>query len=114
MKCKVCGGTTRKIRGIHYIDGKWLMCDAQFCHKHGSYVSLKDLADAIEVEPDPTSREQIRPGLHVLIFTNENRLLQLPVEGYVSCVLTNEMSHGKGIRVRLKDGRKGRVQKILP
>lgn len=25
MKCKVCGGTTRKIRGIHYIDGKWLI-----------------------------------------------------------------------------------------
>lgn len=114
MKCKVCGGTTRKIRGVHFVNNKWLLCDAQFCHKHGSYISLENLSDSVEVQPDPTKREHIRPGLHVLVYTNETQLLRQPVEGYVSCILSNAMMHSQGIRVRLKDGRKGRIQKILP
>lgn len=64
MYCKVCGGQTRQTHGVHYIDGKWLMLKADYCHKHGSFVDQAALRDGIEVTPDPTRREHIRPGIH--------------------------------------------------
>ena len=113
MYCKVCGGQTRQTHGVHYIDGKWLMLKADYCHKHGSFVDQSALRDGIEVTPDPTRREHIRPGLHVLIYLKEDQVLQKPTEGFVRNILTKSFIHPRGIKGRLTDGQIGRVQKIL-
>ncbi len=114
MKCKVCGVQTKETTGIHYICGKWLFMEANYCYKHGSFVSKSAIENAPEVIPDPTRREHIRPGLHVLVILKQNQLLQSPTEGYVKSVLTNAFIHPNGIKVMLTDGRVGRVCKILP
>ena len=113
MKCRVCGKNTRETFGVHYIDGRWLMLKADYCYQHGSFVTPQALASGIEVEPDPTVREHIRPGLHVLIFLKEHQKIQKYTEGYVGSILTNSLIHNRGIKVRLTDGKVGRIQKIL-
>ena len=88
MKCRVCGANTRETFGVHYASG-------------------------IEVTPDPTVREHIRPGLHVLIYLKEHQKIQQYTEGFVGNILTNSLVHNRGIKVRLTDGKVGRIQKIL-
>lgn len=113
MYCKVCGGKTKETLGVHYINGRWLQVKAEYCHRHGSFVSSTALAEGVEVVPDPTMRDHIRPGLHVHVFLKEDQLLQVPTEGFVRNILTKSFIHPRGIKVRLTDGRIGRVQKIL-
>lgn len=113
MRCRICGGTARETYGVHFINGKWLLCRANYCAKHGSFISPFQLSQAVNVVPDPTKRDHIRPGLHVLIFLKENQLLQMPTEGFVRNILTKSFVHSRGIKVRLTDGQIGRVQKIL-
>ncbi len=113
MYCRVCCGLTRETQGVHYIDGKWLLLKADYCHKHGSFVTQASLREAVEVIPDPTRREHIRPGLHVLVYLKEDQILQNPTEGFVRSILTKTFIHPRGIKVRLADGQIGRVQKIL-
>lgn len=113
MYCKICGRKTRQTTGVHYIGGKWLLVNAEYCYKHGSFISSASLARAVEVVPDPTKREHIRPGLHVIVFLKENQMLQLPTEGFVRSILTKSFVHSRGIKVMLTDGRVGRVQRIL-
>ena len=103
----------RETLGVHYIDGKWLLLKAEYCCRHGSFVTVEALGNAVETLPDPTRREHIRPGLHVIIFLKEHQLLQKPTEGFVESILTKSFVHSRGINVRLSDGRIGRVQKIL-
>lgn len=113
MKCRVCGRQARETLGVHYIDRKWLLLKAEYCCKHGSFVTSAALKNAVETNPDPTRREHIRPGLHVIIFLKEHQLLQKPTEGFVENILTKSFVHSRGIKVRLSDGQVGRVQKIL-
>ncbi len=113
MKCRVCGMKTRETNGVHYIDGRWILVKADYCYQHGSFVSPQALASGIEVEPDPTMLEHIRPGLHVLIFLKEHQKIQQYTEGFVGTILTKSLIHSRGIKVRLTDGRVGRIQKIL-
>ncbi len=113
MKCRECGRNTRITQGVHFINGRWLLLEAKFCSQHGSYVTPHHLASAIEVVPDPTRREHIRPGLHVYIFLKEHQKIQKYTEGYVECILTKSFVHNRGIKVRLTDGKVGRIQKIL-
>ncbi len=113
MRCKICGLQTKETFGVHYVNGKWLLMKADYCYKHGSFVSKDAFECAHEVTPDHTKREHIRPGLHVLVVLKENQPLQTPTEGYVKSILTNAFIHPRGIKVMLMDGRIGRVCKIL-
>ena len=67
MRCKVCGREMKKTMGVHFIDGRWLQLEADYCFQHGSFVTNLALQNAIEVVPDVMQRDHIRPGLHVLI-----------------------------------------------
>lgn len=113
MRCKVCGRLTKETIGVHFLNGKWILLKADYCYQHGSFIGPEQLREGVEVVPDPTIRNHIRPGLHVLIYLKENRLLQKPTEGFVGNVLTKSFIHSRGIKVRLTDGQIGRVVKIL-
>ncbi|MDD1775794.1 MAG: YwbE family protein [Candidatus Methanomethylicus sp.] len=58
-------------------------------------------------------RSQIRPGLRVKIVQKQDQLTGMLTEGVVKDILTNSPSHPHGIKVRLEDGRVGRVQSIV-
>ncbi len=113
MNCKNCGRTLRETYGVHYLNEKWMLVRALYCPYHGSFVTSADLAEGIEVEPDPTVRDHIRPGLHVLIYLKADQKYQKPTEGFVGSILTKSFIHSRGIKVRLTNGQVGRVQKIL-
>ncbi len=53
------------------------------------------------------------PGMRVAIVRKENQNTDRFDEGIVDEVLTKSMFHRRGIKVRLKDGKIGRVQKIF-
>jgi uncharacterized repeat protein (TIGR03833 family) len=59
------------------------------------------------------NREQIKPGSQVLIVLKEDQRSGKLTQGIVKDILTNSPTHPHGIKVRLEDGKVGRVQKIL-
>jgi uncharacterized repeat protein (TIGR03833 family) len=59
-----------------------------------------------------TNREDIRPGLRVSIVLKEDQRSGKLTEGVVKDILTKSPTHPHGIKVRLEDGRVGRVKKI--
>jgi len=62
---------------------------------------------------DPTSRDDIRPGLRVKIVLKKDQPTGELTEGIVQDILTPSSHHPRGIKVRLEDGQVGRVQEIL-
>ena len=58
-------------------------------------------------------RENIKPGLKVGIVLKKDYKSGNTVEGIVKDILTNSRYHPHGIKVRLTDGRIGRVKKIF-
>jgi uncharacterized repeat protein (TIGR03833 family) len=62
---------------------------------------------------DGTRRSDIHPGSHVFIVLKEDQGTEKLTEGVVKDILTNSQNHPRGIKVRLEDGRIGRVQRIL-
>ncbi len=58
-------------------------------------------------------RDNIRPGLHVLIVLKKDQKTGKLTEGYVKDILTPAAVHTRGIKVRLADGQIGRVKEIL-
>lgn len=58
-------------------------------------------------------RSEIRPGLRVKIVEKHNQRSGALTEGVVAELLTNSASHPHGIKVRLTDGKVGRVQVIV-
>lgn len=58
-------------------------------------------------------RSNIRPGLRVAIILKQDQRTGRETIGTVKDLLTNSANHPHGIKVRLMDGRVGRVQKIL-
>jgi uncharacterized repeat protein (TIGR03833 family) len=58
-------------------------------------------------------RSQIRPGLRVKIMLKHDQRRGKLTEGVVKDVLTNSSVHPHGIKVRLTDGRVGRVQILI-
>ena len=58
-------------------------------------------------------RSEIHPGMHVQIIEKQNQHSGALSEGIVANILTNSPIHPHGIKVRLVDGRVGRVQAIL-
>lgn len=58
-------------------------------------------------------RKDITPGISVSIVLKEDQRTGKTTTGIVKDILTNSSTHPHGIKVRLTDGRIGRVQKIL-
>ena len=62
---------------------------------------------------DGQQRATVRPGLRVAIVQKQDQRTGRTVEGVVAAVLTRSASHPHGIKVRLVDGRVGRVKAVL-
>ena len=60
------------------------------------------------------NRKDIRPGQRVEIVLKKDQRTGNRAVGIVRDVLTSAAYHSRGIKVRLDDGRIGRVQEILP
>ncbi len=62
---------------------------------------------------DGRQRAAVRPGLRVAIVQKQDQRTGQTVEGVVAAVLTRSASHPHGVKVRLVDGRVGRVKSVL-
>jgi uncharacterized repeat protein (TIGR03833 family) len=58
-------------------------------------------------------RSQIKPGIRVEIVLKHHQRSGKLTEGIVKDILTNSSTHPHGIKVRLTDGKVGRVQSII-
>jgi uncharacterized repeat protein (TIGR03833 family) len=58
-------------------------------------------------------RSQIKPGIRVKIVLKQHQRSGKLTEGIVKDILTNSSIHSHGIKVRLIDGKVGRVQSII-
>lgn len=58
-------------------------------------------------------RKNIRPGQRVAIVLKQDQRTGRETEGVVKDLLTRSSFHPHGIKVRLTDGRVGRVKRIL-
>jgi uncharacterized repeat protein (TIGR03833 family) len=58
-------------------------------------------------------RSKIKPGTRVKIVLKQHQHSGLLTEGTVKDLLTNSSTHPHGIKVRLKDGKVGRVKLII-
>ena len=59
------------------------------------------------------TREDVKPGMRVAIVLKKDQPTGKLTEGIVANLLTSKSFHPRGVKVRLKDGQVGRVQKIL-
>jgi uncharacterized repeat protein (TIGR03833 family) len=60
-----------------------------------------------------TNRASIKQGSKVLIVLKEDQRSGKTTEGTVKDILTNSPTHPHGIKVRLENGKIGRVKQIL-
>ena len=58
-------------------------------------------------------RKDIQPGTRVMIVEKQNQRSGQLTEGIVLNILTSSPTHPHGIKVRLVDGKVGRVQSIV-
>ncbi|MBN2733580.1 MAG: YwbE family protein [Methanomicrobiaceae archaeon] len=63
-------------------------------------------------DENPQQRINIKPGLSVNIILKADQRSGKLTKGIVKEILTNSSYHPHGIKVRLEDGRVGRVRKI--
>jgi len=59
-----------------------------------------------------SNRKDIKPGMLVSIVLKQDQRSGKLTEGTVKDILTKSSSHPYGIKVRLEDGRVGRVKEI--
>ncbi|PKM76657.1 MAG: hypothetical protein CVU90_11250 [Firmicutes bacterium HGW-Firmicutes-15] len=62
---------------------------------------------------DSQIRSNIHAGITVDIVLKEDQRTGKRTRGTVKDILTNSQKHPRGIKVRLADGRIGRVQEII-
>ena len=62
---------------------------------------------------DGTKRADILPGLKVSIVLKQDQRTGRLTEGIVRDILTKSVTHPHGIKVRLIDGKVGRVQSLI-
>lgn len=60
-----------------------------------------------------TNRSDIRPGLEVEVVLKKDQRTGKRTRGVVKVILTRSSHHPHGIKVRLEDGKVGRVQNII-
>jgi len=65
------------------------------------------------MDADGRVRENVKPGTKVMVVLKRDQRTGKLTRGTVKDVLTNSRSHPHGIKVRLQDGRIGRVQRIV-
>ena len=58
-------------------------------------------------------RSEIKPGVRVKIVEKHNQRSGTLTEGVVAELLTNSATHPHGIKVRLTDGKVGRVHALV-
>ncbi|HIJ07879.1 TPA: YwbE family protein [Candidatus Bathyarchaeota archaeon] len=58
-------------------------------------------------------RSQIKPGFRVRIILKHDQRSGKLTEGIVKDILTNSSTHPHGIKVRLSDGKVGRVHSLI-
>jgi len=63
---------------------------------------------------DGINRGDIKPGIKVDIVLKKDQRTGILTRGIVRDILTKSARHPHGIKVRLTDGKVGRVKKILP
>lgn len=61
----------------------------------------------------PPRRNEITPGIKVLIVEKQNQPTGKLTEGIVARLLTSSATHPHGIKVMLTNGKVGRVQTIV-
>lgn len=61
---------------------------------------------------DGKNRSDIKPGIKVSIVLKQDQRTGKLTEGIVKDILTNSATHPHGIKVRLMDGKVGRVKAI--
>jgi uncharacterized repeat protein (TIGR03833 family) len=66
----------------------------------------------MEMQPNQ-QRSQIKPDIRVKIVLKHHQWSGKLTEGIVKDILTNSSTHPHGIKVRLTDGKVGRVQSII-
>jgi uncharacterized repeat protein (TIGR03833 family) len=66
-----------------------------------------------EDELDGRKRSNLSPGREVLIVLKQDQRTGKLTSGIVKDILTSSAFHPRGIKVRLSDGRVGRVQQIV-
>lgn len=64
-------------------------------------------------ERQATLRSAIKQGITVDVVQKQDQRSGTLTRGVVSAILTNSATHPHGIKVRLTDGRVGRVQAII-
>jgi len=62
---------------------------------------------------NPKIRSSIRAGIMVDIILKQDQQSKKWTRGIVKDILTNSITHPHGIKVRLADGRVGRVAEII-
>lgn len=62
---------------------------------------------------DSRDRKAIYPGLEVCVILKKDQRTGKQTRGVVKNILTNSSYHSRGIKVRLENGKIGRVQTIL-
>ncbi|KAF2857221.1 hypothetical protein K470DRAFT_223788 [Piedraia hortae CBS 480.64] len=78
--------------------------------RHGDRTPIRHPASPAPIQPPTIS--QVLPGRHVSIILKCDQLTGRQVQGIVQDVLTRG-NHPRGIKVRLRDGRVGRVQGMV-
>jgi uncharacterized repeat protein (TIGR03833 family) len=58
-------------------------------------------------------RSQIKPSMRVKIVLKQDQRSGKLTDGIIKDILTNSSTHPHGIKVRLTDGKVGRVQSIM-
>jgi uncharacterized repeat protein (TIGR03833 family) len=59
------------------------------------------------------NRKDISPGIEVYIVLKKDQRSGRKTRGFVKDILTNSSFHPHGIKVRLQDGKVGRVKSII-
>jgi uncharacterized repeat protein (TIGR03833 family) len=62
---------------------------------------------------DGRVRKNVKPGTEVMVVLKRDQRTGKLTRGTVKDVLTNSRIHPRGIKVRLQDGKIGRVQEIV-
>ena len=62
---------------------------------------------------DGRERDNIKPGLRVLVIQKQDQRTGKTTEGIIEDILTSSATHPHGIKVRLEGGIVGRVVEIL-
>lgn len=76
-------------------------------------ISIHRLFEAKSIGPDHYKRDKLKIGMKVMIVKKEDQKSGILTSGYIAKILTNKSYHDRGIKVMLRDGTVGRVQRIL-